>query len=585
MRTRGWVGPATLTTLLVVLTARQPALGADPMASKNNAQVSRDSLGSPAVDSTGAFTYGIPIEVPRARGPIPDLRLAYNSNLENGVAGAGWQLSGLPAIVRVTNNAGAPFGGTETYAFAAGGINEVPQPRDWLVSKSATRYLLAFNGPGRLREFERVGSCGMGPCSWRMRDGAGTTYFFGAFDDTPTNVTIGLMEPNNGVTSGRGVAAYPLTEVMDADGNFFRVTYLATGSSMVPRSIDYNLPRPAASDRSLQVFFDYESRLDSTSMPFPTTLRLHRILVAGDCLATCGTSISELRLAYQESSHTGRSLLSTLTRFSPSGASLDPITLNYTQGGTPPQLVSPAATKFKNVPFVSLLGDIDGDGRSELVRVHSAADGEVVQFACGTATGFGSVQTLVNSLPLLNQPTYHPTLADFNGDGLDDLALVLPDTTHQFATGGPPNTTGILLRVAFGKPNCAMTPPVAQATIYLPNSVLSATAMNWQLLPGDFDGDGRSDLALYGSRAGGYTESPLDRIVIAYRSTGSTDGVALGAGAWFSPRASTWTQCSPAMPALSGFAGIRLADINGDQRADLVALWYGAGRSGHRRRS
>lgn len=61
--------------------------------------------GSHSVNLSGAFTYTIPIKIPDGTmGVQPNLSLNYNSQGGNGIAGYGWNLSGISAISRVNKS-------------------------------------------------------------------------------------------------------------------------------------------------------------------------------------------------------------------------------------------------------------------------------------------------------------------------------------------------------------------------------------------------------------------------------------------------------------------------------------------------
>ncbi len=73
------------------------------------------------VATSGALTTSLNIAVPTARGPVPHLSLNYNSLAGNGIAGVGWQLTGIPAIVRTRNDLAVGFTQQASFNFLPGG--------------------------------------------------------------------------------------------------------------------------------------------------------------------------------------------------------------------------------------------------------------------------------------------------------------------------------------------------------------------------------------------------------------------------------------------------------------------------------
>ena len=58
--------------------------------------------GELSVSNTGAAVYNIPIEVPKGKNNVaPKLSIVYNSQAGHGLAGYGWDISGLSVIRRV----------------------------------------------------------------------------------------------------------------------------------------------------------------------------------------------------------------------------------------------------------------------------------------------------------------------------------------------------------------------------------------------------------------------------------------------------------------------------------------------------
>src|SRR5258708_39870489 len=83
--------------------------GLDPVPPQEPQPESADSAD---VSSSGAFSYSRPISIPIARGPAPHFGLSYSSGAGNGIAGCGWQLTGLPAIGRIRGDSGMNFAGS-----------------------------------------------------------------------------------------------------------------------------------------------------------------------------------------------------------------------------------------------------------------------------------------------------------------------------------------------------------------------------------------------------------------------------------------------------------------------------------------
>ncbi|HEY3358725.1 MAG TPA: VCBS repeat-containing protein, partial [Polyangia bacterium] len=102
---RGWLvgGAGAAFVALLVGTAPPAAAG------ETGAQTTVNAF-------SGALTSSIPIGVPGFRGLEPKLELAYSSSGGNGVVGVGWGLSGLSVIERASPGGGAPrFDGSDIY--------------------------------------------------------------------------------------------------------------------------------------------------------------------------------------------------------------------------------------------------------------------------------------------------------------------------------------------------------------------------------------------------------------------------------------------------------------------------------------
>jgi hypothetical protein len=180
-----------------------------------------------------------------------------------------------------------------------------------------------------------------------------------------------------------------------------------------------------------------------------------------------------------------------------------------------------AATNFSillpyNVPYFVAVGDFNGDGRQDLaVAVYNAG----VSIFLGDGTGSFSAPTsffVDNAMVAL-------VVGDFNGDGKQDLAAV---TESGSATG---------LYVVLGDGTGSFGAPTGFPAGYF----LSSVAV------GDFNGDGKQDLA---------TSGPGTNSV----------WILLGDGA------GSFSTATPFYTSASGSLGLAVGDFNGDGKQDLA---------------
>ena len=71
-------------------------------AAKGGGTATNGTIGALSVSPTGAVNYTIPIDVPSGlNGVQPEIALTFSSQSGNGIAGWGWNLSGISSITRI----------------------------------------------------------------------------------------------------------------------------------------------------------------------------------------------------------------------------------------------------------------------------------------------------------------------------------------------------------------------------------------------------------------------------------------------------------------------------------------------------
>ncbi|MFE4965777.1 FG-GAP and VCBS repeat-containing protein [Streptomyces sp. NPDC056660] len=207
-------------------------------------------------------------------------------------------------------------------------------------------------------------------------------------------------------------------------------------------------------------------------------------------------------------------------------------------------------------------GDINGDGVADLVVSGAirAGNGEYIEanlVYLGGASRPRALRTLVSGGGDL------AVLGDVNGDGYDDVVTSYP--TFYGSKAGP-GTVSVYLGSAHDispTPQAALTqdsPGVPGAT-----RASGTSSFGDSLSVGDVDGDGYADVAV---------GTPYETVGSAWQT--GTVTVLRGSAAGLTGAGSTrWTQNTPGVPDLdedNEFFGsaVRLADLNGDGKADLA---------------
>ncbi len=239
-----------------------------------------------------------------------------------------------------------------------------------------------------------------------------------------------------------------------------------------------------------------------------------------------------------------------------------------------------------NTPVAMVTADFNGDGLVDLAEANQDSNSVVVLLG-NAAGGF----TPAPGSPLgVGVSPVSLAVGDFNGDGKLDLAVVgfPPPGTYPPADGFAASLT-----IWLGMGNGSFVPSSAT-----PAEVFAAFLPYFSISPGDFDGDGKLDIAvttdiwtavLVGDGAGGFTPVVLTdapQYPAAVVQAGNFNGPGLadfalvtdsGVSVWSSNGNGGYTQGPSFPPGGGGPFFAAAGDFNGDGFLDLVVYpQYGA---------
>src|SRR5665213_82063 len=538
--------------------------------------------GQPNVGASGAFTYSIPVATPPGTaGMAPMLSLDYSSQAGDGFEGLGWALDGLASITRCPR--------TLTLDTVHGGVNYDLNDRFCL---NGQRLMLASGTYGAdastyntyIDGFSEVvahGTAGNGPSWFEVHTKTGTVLQLGDTTDSKIQAV--------GKTT---IRMWMVNKITDTKGNYLTVTYTndQTNGQAYPTRIDYTGNAGASLSTYNSVQFTYATRSDITPGYQAGSLQQLTQLLTDIKTYNGATLVSDYQLAYRTGSSTLHSRLTSVTLCDGSSNCLAPTTFGW-QGGTGLPTMS-SASNSTSQGYTLLSGDFNADGLTDAVSLQttsttSCPTGGVIFSGSSAGTFSAANMTATYDFYLTGSTVHHysgsdacflglaasttPVVGDFNGDGFADVM-----TTQKYndpITGAPEPYTNLVMNNKSG----ALIQVTTDADL----------TPKWVV--GDFNGDGRADgfyqwtgsgptgYAMFSNGDGtftpdgGHTSLATGTLMPGdFDGDGCTDMLTQG-----TTNAIVY-MCNPAVSSatISSFSGSTIipGDFNGDGKTDLLVV-------------
>ena len=479
---------------------------------------------------TGTLHYSMPIEAPAGRhGLQPNLELIYRSNNNsNGWIGVGWELD-IQSIERNALN-GIDYDG-DSYVLRMSGSSN-----DLIYDPAAGFYRLKIEGA--FYKIEKITSPVDGKSYWKVTDKTGKWFRYG--------YTAGSRQddpPGDTANSAYKIYKWCLDHVEDTNGNYMSYSYIKDSGQIYLDQIDYTGNSISSMGTTNYIkFFSDNDRLDApemygTDFKVVTAKRLQTIYVVGN-----GNPVRAYQLKYNPSASSGRNLLASVQQYGKDVA----ITNGAVTGGT----ALPAITfGWEDDSFFSSIwsgvedgpngiieyppngrcfsGDLNGDGRTDM-WCQTANNSGVWTWAISAPAGMywtTSTHSGPRSYFTGGYGTTTCLAGDMNGDGKTDMWCETAGDSAQWQVALSTGSTW------------------SMDTIPGP----SASLVPYQCLTGDFNGDGKTDMAC--AISGNAWQVAL--------STGSTWSVSNWGGLYVADPLYASSYC---------FTG----DLNGDGKTDIL---------------
>ncbi len=390
------------------------------------------------VGGLGAATYTIPLELPEGiKGVQPNLSVTYNSQGGNGLLGWGWTLGGLSAISRVTENLfldgrkkGVNF---DNDRFALDGQRLIAN--DGSYGNNLAEYRTEVDGMSKIVSYTED-TIVNGPAKFKVWTSDGLIMEYGFTSDSK------IAYKNEDDNTKYEVALWLLNKVQDREGNYMTFEYDKGGAHYCVKKIRYTGNASANLYPRYVLTFGYESgcrRDEETAFIGNHTLHQSKILksVSINWQVYNPWELEEIARYdfgyYAENAQDGFHYyrLQDIT-YARGGTSYNKTVVKWGSNDystNPSNLVVPVSAGSGNAfqNKVKYSGDFNGDGFKDIITVYKKSDKKKKKYCSvylndGLSNGTNSYHFLQEIELDIHTESLH--VADFNGDGRDDMVTV-----------------------------------------------------------------------------------------------------------------------------------------------------------------
>lgn len=446
---------------------------------------------SASVGENGSSQISIPIVVsPGTAGMSPKLAISYSSQGGNGLLGIGFNLTGLSVISRV--------GRTLAQDNARGGINLDSNDRYALDGQrliaisgadggNGTEYRLEFDPGSRIRSFG--GTLG-NPSRWEVETKAGLKLTF------MTQVQ-GRSQPGNTPSAALSWAVDSIADTLGNEIQFIYDTAAASYGELLVNRILYTVNGNVALFAGQEITFAYESRPDTNiasiaGYDVQNTKRLARIESRALNLSNVMQVVRAYDFGYQQDALTNESELVTVTESGLGGVALPATQFTWPASNEAEPFITQSTpitgiASTTNLAGDYVVGDFDGDGKTDVLVWN--APGQPNRFTLFRSTGSGFATPIPTSI-VLDQYTRDNLMVsgDFDGDTRLDMLLWSEADNRYRVYYSTASGTNFQSPVGTDIPRGNSDNPIIAA---------------------DFNGDGRTDVLVWGMPGKGSTYSML----------------------------------------------------------------------------
>ena len=322
-----------------------------------------DTQGNIEVNGAGQLQFTLPIALPPGvKSVAPQVNLVYTSGAGNGIAGYGWNLSGITSIARVGKNIdkdGKTEGISLTYNdyYSFNGQRLILKSGEY--GKDGSEYVTEkFSNVKIKAKGSLSGKTWKGPEYWEITFEDGSQAWYGNAAESRTPIE------------------YNISKWKDAQGNYIVYRYIQSENVSVISSIEWGGNEALGKPHFNKMTFQYAERdLKESSFVTGEKFVQNKILTSVQ-VNTSGKQFKKYVINYHNGENgTKYQFVNNITEYNSNNEPSNPVTFEYQKS----QNSGWSRSSFSDKDNKKLVGDFDGDGKLDFLKYHNAYE-ECVEY-------------------------------------------------------------------------------------------------------------------------------------------------------------------------------------------------------------
>ncbi|MDV3662134.1 hypothetical protein CMU70_16940 [Elizabethkingia anophelis] len=382
-----------------------------------------DTQGKIEVNGGGQLQYTLPIALPPGiKSVAPQINLGYASGSGNGIAGYGWNISGITAISRMGKTIekdgeirGVQLDYSDFYQF--NGQRLILKSGEY--GKDGAEYVTEKYSNAKIKSIG-VNNEGTGPSYFEVTFENGSQAWYGQASDN----------------AARTPMEYNIVKWKDAQGNYISYNYIQNNNVAVISQIDWGGNETDGSSHFNSIIFNYQERdLKETSYvsgkKFVQSNLLSSIIVNSN-----GNQFKKYVINYKYNSDNKYQFVQSVQEFNTVDEGANPVTFSYED----PAVEAWKESRIKDVGGERrdeiLYGDFNGDGTVDILRVQDYENLYLYKDIFGSVSPTG---ILLGNISTFFKYATTFTIKNNNDEILSRQGFIIPSlksngTTGEFAT-------------------------------------------------------------------------------------------------------------------------------------------------------